>query len=256
MPSVPKKCNGCSLFRRQGFFCSALCSEELAKLAGHSRTKTLKRGQFVNPKDSGLWPIIGIADGIIGVRRIQADGRGTIAAFFLSGDIVDLRGAPKAMYTGLCALSDTDVCHLSPGVFDEILGANPDARKIAWGSLQLQTFRLVEHSAELAKRQAVEKIAWFISEFRALHRIDGGNANSVSFRMPFRQIDLADYLGMQPETVSRALRILRARGIIRPGPRSVIEILDPEALDQIALSGDVPPAPLPEEQEFRVLQAI
>jgi len=201
------------------------------------------------------WPVIGICEGIVGVRRIHPDGRGTIAAFFVDGDIVDLRGAPENVRAGLSALTETKVCYLSPGAFDEIMSSNPDARTIAWKSLQSQSFRVIEHSAELAKKQAMEKIAWFIAEFRSLHKFDGVNGQSRFFRMPFRHVDLADYLGLQPETVSRGFRSLRDKEIIRMLPDAMIEITDQDRLFAMAYGTTTSGPARQTDAEIRVLRA-
>jgi len=234
MSDIPPQCQFCALHQHNGFFCSVLNDSEINRLSAHSRPTRLKRGEPVRAAMIESWPVIGICEGIIGVRRVHPDGRGTIAAFFIDGDIVDLRGAPENMADGQSALTETAICHLSPGAFDEILSTNPDARMIAWKSLQAQSFRVIEHSAELAKKQAMEKIAWFIAEFRSLHRVDGTKGSTRFFRMPFRHVDLADYLGLQPETISRGFRSLRDRKVIRMLPDSMIEIVDPDALFAMA----------------------
>jgi len=202
------------------------------------------------------WPVIGIADGIIGVKRIQSDGRGSIAAFFVAGDIVDFRGAPEQMSSDLTALTNAEICHLSPVEFDKIMETCGEARQIAWNSLKSQNFRGMEYAAELPMKRAPERLAWFICEFRHLHGRDGTQPQGPIFRLPFRQVDIADYLGIQPETISRSLRNLEDQGAIRVLKAKMIEIIDPELLMAIASRSHNPTPKRKSPAEFRVLRAI
>ena len=116
---------------------------------------------------------------------------------------------------------------------------NPRARTVAWKGLSGQAYRALSHASDLAKKQALEKLASFVFECR--RRQKGLDRKHVE--IPIRRRDLAEYLGMQPETVSRCFRDLEERAIIKVSDLSVIRILDLPALRRIA-NGD------------RVLQAL
>ncbi len=255
MPEIPKSCRGCALYCRTGFFCSVLPTESLVALSELSRPRSLKIGETISETALEMWPIIGIADGIIGVKRFQSNGNGSIAAFFVAGDIVDLRGAPARMCSDLTALTETKVCYLSPSMFDEIMASCKDARRIAWESLQSQTFRMIEQVAELSKKRAPERLAWFICEFRRLHSTNPDTTRGPIFRLPFRQVDLADYLGIQPETISRGLRHLEQQGAIRVLKAKIIEIVDQDLLMSIAMRSQDGELASAAKHRFRVLQA-
>ncbi len=255
MAEIPEGCSRCALFFRTNFFCSVLRPNLLSELSERSSHRVLKAKEYVSWDMLEARPVFGIAEGILGVRRIQQDGRGTIAAFFVPGDIVDLRGAPERLQSDLTALTRTEVCHLSPAVFDKILSNCDEAREIAWKSLQSQSFRLIEQTAELPKKRAAEKLAWFICEFRRFHGIDGVNgAQGPLFRVPFKNVDLADYLGIQPETISRSFRCLESKGAIRLLRSNLVEILDQKLLLAIASRDPAGVAPLREARSFRILR--
>lgn len=234
MAEIPEGCSRCALFFRTNFFCSVLRPDLLSELSERSSHRVLKAKEYVSWDMLEARPVFGIAEGILGVRRIQQDGRGTIAAFFVPGDIVDLRGAPERLQSDLTALTRTEVCHLSPAVFDKILSDCDEAREIAWKSLQSQSFRLIEQTAELPKKRAAEKLAWFICEFRRFHGIDGVN-------------------GAQ-ETISRSFRCLESKGAIRLLRSNLVEILDQELLLAIASRDPAGAAPLREAGSFRILR--
>lgn len=172
--------------------------------------------------------------GVISMQHLLEDGRKTIAAFFMQGDIIDLRGIADRHRGQLVALGKTKICRLLPEVFNDIFDKNPNAQRIVWDNLREQTYRAIDHSADLAKKHALEKLASFIFEGRR-RQIVSIAENLVT--IPVRRVDLAEYLGMQPETVSRCFKDLEMRGIVKLNTISNLKILKIPTLRRIA-NGD------------------
>jgi CRP-like cAMP-binding protein len=237
-PPVPEKCRTCSLFFRPANFCAQLDADELRKLSKHSRTLTLKRGQALDgsmgPMHRSL-PILAVCGGVVGIKHLLDDGRSTIAAFFMEGDIVDLRRRSDRIRGSLVALTRSELRELSPDVFEDVIAANPDAQRVAWENLREQTNRAMDHSADLGKKQALEKLASFVFECRQRQSKDKNPGWIVA--IPIRRCDVAEYLGLQPETVSRGFRELQERRIIKLLNMSVIEIQSVPDLRRIANGG-------------------
>jgi len=229
-----KKCQSCSFLTDAGGFCDHLSDGELVELGSLSRTAILKRGESLGNKELITWPIIAISSGVISMQHLLEDGRKTIGALFLSGDIIDMRGISTRNSGSLIALSKTNVCRLPPPIFESIIEANPNAQRVAWNNLRNQTFRAINHSADLAKKQALEKLASFVFECRR-HRPSNTTDNAV--QIPVRRIDLAEYLGMQPETLSRCFHEMEKRGLIQLVDISNLIILNVPTLRRIA-NGD------------------
>ncbi len=245
------KCQQCSAFHEVGGFCSHLDAEELESLSAESRSVMLRRGDTIDSNELNTWPVLLIATGILSMQHLLEDGRKTIAAFFMQGDIIDMRNMPARHRGSLIALGKSKICRLSPKVFGDILEKNPSAQRVVWENLRTQTYRAMEHSADLAKKQALEKLASFI--FECQHRqIITVSKNSVT--IPVRRIDLAEYLGMQPETVSRGFKELEERGILEFQNTLSLKILNAPALRRIA-NGDRSSDHMPTagERRFKVL---
>ena len=234
---TPEQCSLCSLYYDSANFCAKLTGNELLDLNAHSQTTIIKRGETVWDEIIERWPIFAIESGVMSLQHILRDGRKTIAAFFMRGDIIDLRNSSNRKAGHLIALSDVQVCRLSPKVFDRIIDSNPNARKLVWSNLRDQTFRAIDHSSDLAKKQAQEKLASFI--FECSHRNPKEKLKDY-VDIPIRRRDLAEYLGMQPETVSRCFKQIEKKGIIKVTDLSVIKILDVPALRQLANGGRDP----------------
>jgi CRP/FNR family transcriptional regulator, anaerobic regulatory protein len=228
------RCQTCTSLTDPGGFCRHLTQDQLRALKSRSRWSRLQRGETIKSEDLLIWPIIAISSGVISFQQLLEDGRKIIAALFMRGDIVDMRGLANRHHGHLIALGKAEICRLSPRSFEAATDDNIDARKIAWSSLRRQSNRSMDHAADLAKKQALEKLASFIFECR--HRLPDPDCDS-KVHIPVRRLDLADYLGMQPETVSRCFKELQTRGIIGIQGISNLEILDFPRLRRIA-NGD------------------
>ncbi len=246
--ATPEKCRRCSLFCDRAHFCARLTGHELAELNAASQTGVFRRGEMIRDDVLERWPVFAIESGVISLQHLLRDGRRTIAAFFMRGDVIDLRNRSTRKPGHLIALSRVGVCRLSERVFDRIVGENPEARRLIWDNLRDQAFRAIDHSSDLAKKQALEKLASFIVE--CSHRAPQARDRAEPVDIPVRRRDLAEYLGMQPETVSRCFKALERRRIVKVRDLSAVEILDPVALNRIAGGarrepGGVAPAPCP-----------
>ncbi len=231
---VKDKCKKCALFADSNLFCAQLSGNELCELSKQSRTLGMKRGDSLENEALAHWPIVAIDSGVLSMQHLLQDGRKTIAALFMRGDIIDLRNISNRNRGALIALGKVDVCRLSPKVFEQVMGHNPDAQKVIWENLRDQAFRAMDHSGDIAKKQALEKLASFIFECR---NRQVGYKDGDLVEIPVRRIDLAEYLGMQPETVSRCFKDFEKRGIIEAPRLNALKLLNVPMLRRIA-NGD------------------
>lgn len=231
---APELCQSCSMYYDAENFCAKLTPDELADMNASSQILTIKRGDTISDNMVKHWPIIAISTGVLSLQSLLNDGRRIVAALFMRGDILELRNPSNRKFGHLVALSKVKLCRLSPRVFDRVMNENPKARLIAWEGLTSQAFSAISHASDLAKKQALEKLASFIFEcrHRSTRKLPG---NLVD--IPIRRRDLADYLGMQPETVSRLFKELETRNIIKVTDLSNVQILQTSALRRIA-NGD------------------
>lgn len=231
---TPKSCQFCTMFNDCENFCALLSPDELADLGDRSQMLTVKRGETLAGGMVKRWPVLAISKGVLSLQHLLNDGRRTIAALFMRGDVLDLRKGSNRHIGSLVALDKVSLCRLSPIAFDKILCTNTRARILAWENLSEQNFRAIDHASDLAKKRALEKLASFIFECR--HRGEP-NTNGALVEIPIRRRDLAEYLGMQPETISRCFKVLESRGIIKVTDLSVIRLESVPALRRIA-NGD------------------
>lgn len=231
---VMEKCKSCALYSDTRLFCAKLEGDELCDLSRESRTKRMKRGDTLEGEALMHWPVVAVDSGVLSMQHLLQDGRKSISALFMRGDIIDLRNISNRNRGALIALGKVDICRLSIKVFERIMTQNPDAQKVIWENLRDQAFRAMDHSGDIAKKQALEKIASFIFECR---NRQAGYKDGDLVKIPVRRIDLAEYLGMQPETVSRCFKDLEKRGLLQSPKLNALKLLDVPMLRRIA-NGD------------------
>ncbi len=206
-----------------------LRKEELEHLSRFSSTIKLARKTVLRADSLSLSPVTAVIEGTIGIQHILDDGRRSIAAFYLSGDIIDLRTPGTDQRHDLVALTRATICRLSPAVLDDVLQLNESARAVSVDNLRRQKCLALDHSVDLTKKRALEKVASFVFECR-----DRQPTVAAEIKLPMQHCDIADYLGLRPETVSRCLHELQDSKMIEQPTVSCITIKDAGALRTLA----------------------
>ena len=154
--------------------------------------------------------------GAVRLYRLLADGRRQIMAFYLSGEVFGFEAdGAHHFFAESIGSSGIRVLRLSND------GDLP--RKILPLALR-SIVRAQEHLLVLGRQNAAERVAAFLID---MAERQGGLER---FDLPMSRMDIADYLGLTIETVSRVFTRLKQKGTIRlPGLRSV-EIVRWQAL--------------------------
>ncbi|CUU20862.1 transcriptional regulator CrpFnr family CDS [Bradyrhizobium sp.] len=148
-----------------------------------------------------------VKKGAVRTYKLLSDGRRQIAAFHLPGDIFGLENGATYRSTAE-AIIETTVLLIKRQSLETV--AESDAVVIR--SLLTATTKSLQHVENhlllLGRKDAVEKVAAFLLEMD--ERLSG--AGSVT--LPMSRRDIADYLGLSLETVSRLLSQLRRAGAL------------------------------------------
>lgn len=147
--------------------------------------------------------------GAVRIYRLLSDGRRQISAFHLAGEIFGFE-ADKTHHFFAEAICATGI---------RILRTMPSQDNLAIELLPMALqglMRAQEHLLVLGRQNSVERIAAFLVEMSERQ----GGLRQVE--LPMSRTDIADYLGLTIETVSRVFSKLKQKGVIRlPSLRSV-----------------------------------
>jgi CRP-like cAMP-binding protein len=150
-----------------------------------------------------------------GVRafRTLSDGRRQICDFYLPGDVFGVEPGSEHRVTAE-ALTDSVLVAARRGALRPDDGA---AAQHLWALAMEELRRSQDHALTLGRRSAGERVASFLVEMA--DRVGDG----ASVELPMSRQDMADYLGLTIETVSRSLTQLQVSGLIRlAGLRSIL----------------------------------
>jgi CRP/FNR family transcriptional regulator, nitrogen fixation regulation protein len=142
--------------------------------------------------------------GVVRTTRLASDGRRQVGDFYYPGDLFGLEPGPDHQFAAE-ALGSCDVQVLRRSSVRAFAGdAELDRAVLEVTRRELQ--RVQEHVLLLGRKGAREKVAAF------LMGLAGGAANDVA--VPMGRQDIADYLGLTIETVSRTLTQLQDEHIV------------------------------------------
>jgi len=183
------------------------------------RQEICRQGQAAN---TWYWVLSGVALRCV----IKPDGRRQIVDLLFRGDFFGLTAGAEYDYTVESAAAGTVVAEYSRKHVEIQADSNPqlarELRQITFDGLT----RLQKQLMILGRITAEQKVASFIVDMADRLSIDC----SDRVTLPISRYDIADYLAVSAETVSRALRDLKDRGLIRFTGTRVIQIMDREAL--------------------------
>jgi CRP/FNR family nitrogen fixation transcriptional regulator len=165
-------------------------------------------------------PLYLVEFGVVRICRLTADGRRQVNAFHFAGDVFGFEAGDEHQFfaesvngAGIRSLRRSGDSAVPATLFN-----------IALEGL----VRAQQHQLVLGRRSATEKLAGFILEM-----IEKQDCEDM-VGLPMQRNDVADYLGLTFETVSRALRVLKDEGYIRVPSVHQIEVLDHAALETLA----------------------
>ena len=236
---VPKLCTSC-VARHQGV-CGALRETELATLAKSSGKRHIKAGGLMIAEADPVLTYSNIMSGVAKLSKTLPDGRQQIVELQFAPDFVG-RPFDEESHLNIEAATDVHVCTFPKGVFERMLNENPEMKN----RIFQQTLRQLDETREwlvtLGRKTAREKIASFLV-FIARHarpatydehgievKAAPTPQNSIVIELPLSRADMADFLGLTIETVSRQLTSLRKTGHISMIDARHIEIPSMRAL--------------------------
>jgi CRP/FNR family transcriptional regulator/CRP/FNR family nitrogen fixation transcriptional regulator len=157
-----------------------------------------------------------VVSGAVRTCKILGDGRRQIHGFHLPGDLFGFEPGSTHRFTAE-AVVDTKVLMFRRRQLERIATQNVEVACQLWTMAAKSLQHAEEHMLLLGRRTALERVAAFLVEMDA--RL--GASGKVELAMSRR--DIADYLGLTLETVSRSMSHLQtARAISLSGARHVV----------------------------------
>ena len=157
-----------------------------------------------------------VISGALRMTRFLADGRRQVAAFGLPGDIVGLEVGDFYRYSAE-AIVDTTLAVIKRSALERSVEHDAAAMRQVWVLTSGQLEDVQNQMLLLGRKTAMERVVAFLLEMsrrnKGAHIID----------LPMSRTDIADYLGLTIETISRTLtQLQRSDAISLPSSRHVV----------------------------------
>jgi CRP/FNR family transcriptional regulator len=223
-------CFGCAV--RTTAMCRVLECDDLARMRRLGWTLRLKPGQSLFHEGDPANRVFTLTRGTLKLYKLLPDGRRQITGFMFPGDFLGIAIDEEHAFTAE-ALEDSQLCWYPRSRFDEFVEANPVVER--------ELYRVAAHELAAAQRQMVllgrktaeEKVAsFFVALLEGAEKLSGRTETMAE--LPMSRVDIADYLGLTKETVSRVLALLKNKRVVRLDALHRVEVLDRDGLGDIA----------------------
>jgi CRP/FNR family transcriptional regulator len=223
------------------FFPSLFCRDsadvhELNELTRLATAIPFRAGKTIFAEGERADNAFGLSQGVVRLYKLLPDGRRQVVAFALPGDFLEMPLTER--YTcSADAIGEISLCRFSRDELAKLARTSLNIMRLLldFAARELDVSR--DHLLLLGSGSAEEKVATFLVDWRNRLKHRGEIAEPVPLPMP-RQ-DIADFLGLKLETVSRTLAKLEQKNVIRLVPKGVLL----KGLEQTSLVTGASPQP-------------
>ncbi len=222
----PARCEMC--VARYRALCSTLSGEQLDRLANMGRRRTVPANQYIfRDGDEALY-FASILSGVVKLIKTTADGEQHIIGLMYAQDFLGHTFGKSHRFSAAAA-TEVELCTFPRAPFVRLLDDYPPMER--W--LFEFTVRELDHCRDwtltLGRKSSYERVASLLLIIARRARYTGNGPlprNYAQFELPLTRSELADYLGLTLETVSRMVGKLKRKGLIEL--RSTREVIVPD----------------------------
>ena len=195
-------------------------TDQFGLVAGHANLVTTEfcygRDEEIYGEDEPADYVYQVVSGAVRSYKLLSDGRRQIGAFHLPGDVFGLVAGSIHRLTAE-AIVDTTVRLIKRRGLEQAAATDVHVARNLWTMTASDLRHAEDHMLLLGRKTALERVATFLLEMDRRLAVTGTMALPMCWR------DIADYLGLTLETISRALSQLHSEGVLDfSGARQII----------------------------------
>jgi CRP/FNR family transcriptional regulator, anaerobic regulatory protein len=221
-------CTECEI--RRLAVCAALDKADLRELAHFGRHVHFGAGETVFSQEEMTTSFYNLVEGVMRLYKLLPDGRRQIIGFALPGDFLGMAVSSRHN-SSADAIGQVELCQFSKSAFARFSERSPDLLRRINELAVRELSQAQDHMVVLGRRSAEEKVATFLIGWRDRLVQIAGPSQRVS--LPMSRQDIADYLGLTIETVSRTFTKFERDGVIEIMPGSIC-LRDPVRAEALA----------------------
>lgn len=212
--------------------CSVLTDAELDIFESIITLVRRDAGQTIFHEGDPAEHLFNVTEGVLKTFKLLPDGRRQITGFVFEGDFLGLAlGEGDAFPHTAEALAPVSLCQMRRRDFETMLERFPRMERRLLGMARDELAVAQEQMLLLGRKHADERVASFLVGLADRAIRFGAKGDMLS--LPMTRTDIADYLGLTLETVSRTMSRLKREKCVVPKGRQDLRILDLERLRDI-----------------------
>ena len=211
-------------------FCNVLEDDDLDRLTTIMTETKSDPGQSIIFEGDEANHAFNVTEGVVRVSKMLPDGRRQITGFLFPGDFLGLAHRDVYAYTAE-AITPIRLCKFKRGKLIELFDELPHLEKRMLGMAADELAAAQDQILLLGRKTARERVVSFFTHMSKQARKRGEPGNPISLAMS--RADIADYLGLTIETVSRTITKLAKDGVIELPSSNTVVLSKPELIEAI-----------------------
>lgn len=229
------RCEHCAI--RHQAVCGALSDEQLVHLNKIAKRRRIAAGQVIMSDEDQAAFFANVISGVVKLTKTLNDGRQQIVGLLFPPDFLGRAFARNNPYFAEAA-TDVEICLFPRDAFQSVMKAYPGLEHRLFERTLDELDSAREWMVLLGRKTAQEKVASFLFMLAKRSLMTGcahhGPADEAVFTLPLTRADIADYLGLTIETVSRQITKLKTGGVLQLAGGQALRVPDLSRLGEIA----------------------
>ncbi len=222
------RCDQCDV--RHKAMCAAVDVKDNDRLSAIVSHRDIAPGQVIFEEGETADYAYNISSGEVRLYKLLPDGRRQITGFLASGDFLGLVSDDAYAY-GAEAITPVELCCMRMNNLERLIADIPPVRDKLLDMSRDELAAAQEQMLLLGRKTAREKVLTFLL---SRHDHSDSQAPDGSVHLPMSRTDIADYLGLTIETVSRTFTSLRDEGLIELPDTHTVRFPDLETVRETA----------------------
>lgn len=214
-----QQCQLCSLHHQ--CVLRSVCSESLAALnAIRIQRSPLQKGEYIYRQQDPFESVYVVRSGAIKSLYLDKRGHEHVTGYYFPGELFGIDGIVdrKHLYSAQ-TLETVSICEIPYQVLENNFTAAPAMQRRIMEILCADIFNRQQSILSSRQVPAEERLASFLIDIST--RMATRGLSTTKFTLPMRRLDIAGYLGLTVETISRLFSRLRCNNMITVTGRSI-----------------------------------
>ena len=222
-------CAACAV--RDMAFCGVLSDQEIPQLLSILQVIRVEPHAPIIDEGETADYLFNVTQGAVKLYKLLPDGRRQITGFLFEGDFLGIAMNERYAYSAE-AVVGVSLCRFPRRKLEALLDEFPKLEKRLLGMASNELVQAQDQILLLGRKTAQEKIVSFLLNLSDRTVKRGSEPSPIA--LPMGRADIADYLGLTTETVSRTITHLKRDGLIRLMQGGRVDLPDPNALRDLA----------------------